>query len=141
MDTGAEFAVELGRISRRWRTRLDERLRQTGLTQARWIVLLQLSRGGEMSQRDLAERIGVEGPTLVRVLDKLEDQGLVARRACEDDRRVKRIDLTPAARPVLDEITRISTQLRQELLADVPGAEIERALQVLKIIGDRLEKL
>ena len=141
MDTGAEFAVELGRISRRWRTRLDERLRQTGLTQARWIVLLQLSRGGEMSQRDLAERIGVEGPTLVRVLDKLEDQGLVARRACEDDRRVKRIDLTPAARPVLDEITRISTQLRQELLADVPGAEIERALQVLKILGDRLEKL
>lgn len=141
MDTGAEFAVELGRLSRRWRTRLDERLRQTGLTQARWIVLLQLSRAGAMSQRELADRIGVEGPTLVRVLDKLEDQGLVTRRACGDDRRVKRIDLTPAARPVLDEITRISTQLRQELLADVPGEDIERALQVLKIIGDRLEKL
>lgn len=141
METGAEFAVALGRLSRQWRTRLDERLRHTGLTQARWIVLLQLSHAGALSQRELAERVGVEGPTLVRVLDKLEAQGLVARHACSDDRRVKRIGLTPAARPVLDEITRISTQLRQELLADVPGEEIARALRVLRTISDQLEKL
>ena len=141
MDVGAEFAVELGRVSRRWRVRLDERLKHTGLTQARWIVLLQLSQAGELSQRELAERVGVEGPTLVRVLDKLEDQGLVTRSACGGDRRVKHINLTTAAGPVLGEITRISRELRAELLADVPGEELGKALQVLKVIGDRLEKM
>lgn len=141
MSIGAEFAMELGRVSRRWRVRLDDRLKHTGLTQARWIVLLQLSQAGAMSQRELADRISVEGPTLVRVLDKLEDQGLVTRRACGDDRRVKHIHLADAARPVLDEITRISTQLRQELLADMRGEELDGALQVLKVIGHRLEKM
>jgi len=140
MDVGAEFALELGRVSRRWRTRLDERLKHTGLNQARWIVLLQLSMFGSTSQRELAERIGVEGPTLVRVLDRLEDQGLVARRACGDDRRVKHVHLTDAARPVLDEITRISTELRRELLADIPSGDLDMAWRVLRAIGDQLER-
>jgi MarR family transcriptional regulator for hemolysin len=140
MDVGAEFAVALGRVSRRWRVRLDERFRHTGLTQARWIVLLQLSQGGAMSQRELAERIGVEGPTLVRALDKLEDQGFVARRA-GDDRRVKEIHLTAAAGPVLTEITRISTQLRRALLADVPARDLATAWRVLKAISDQLDML
>lgn len=141
MDIGAGFAMELGRVSRRWRTRLDERLKHTGLTQARWIVLLQLSQAGAMSQRELADRVGVEGPTLVRVLDKLEGQGLVERRADDGDRRAKQIHLTEAATPVLGEISRISTQLRQELLADIAGEELTRTMQVLKVIADRLEKM
>jgi MarR family transcriptional regulator for hemolysin len=140
MDVGAEFAVALGRVSRRWRVRLDERFRHTGLTQARWIVLLQLSQAGAMSQRELAERIGVEGPTLVRALDKLEDQGFVARRA-GDDRRVKEIHLTDAAGPVLAEITRISTELRRVLLADVPARDLATAWRVLKAVSDRLDML
>ena len=139
MDVGAEFVFELGRVSRRWRTRLNERLRHTGLNQARWTVLLQLSGSGPVSQRELAERVGVEGPTLVRVLDRLEDQGLITRRACDDDRRIKHIHLTPAAEPVLEEIARISSALRQELLADIPSKNIDAARQVLTAIGDRLE--
>lgn len=140
MDIGAEFAVELGRVSRRWRTRLDERLKHTDLTQARWMVLRHLSECGPISQRELAERIGVEGPTLVRGLDRLEELGLVARRACGDDRRVKHVHLTEAAGPVLDEINRISVKLRQELLADIPGKDIGTAWRVLKTIGDQLER-
>jgi MarR family transcriptional regulator, transcriptional regulator for hemolysin len=140
VDVGAEFAVALGRVSRRWRVRLDERFRHTGLTQARWTVLLQLSQAGAMSQRELAERIGVEGPTLVRALDKLEDQGFVARRA-GDDRRVKEIHLTDAAAPVLAEITRISTELRRALLADVPARDVATAWRVLKAVSDQLDML
>lgn len=139
MDVSAEFAFELGRVSRRWRTRLNERLKHTGLNQARWIVLLQLSGSGPVSQRELAERVGVEGPTLVRVLDRLEDQDLITRRACDNDRRIKHIHLTSAAKPVLEEIARISSALRQELLADIPSTNIDAARQVLKAIGDRLE--
>jgi MarR family transcriptional regulator for hemolysin len=140
MDIGAEFAIELGRVSRRWRTQLDERLKHTGLTQARWMVLLQLAALGTVSQRELAARVGVEGPTLVRVLDRLEEQGLIARQGCDEDRRVKRIQLTDAAGPVLSEITRIATALRRELLADIPPESIETAWQVLKAIGDQLER-
>ena len=140
MDAGAEFALELGRVSRRWRTRLNERVKHLELNQARWIVLLQLSNFGPASQRELAERVGVEGPSLVRVLDRLEVQGLVARRPADDDRRVKRIHLTAAAAPVLQQLTEVSNELRRELLADIPAGSIDTALQVLKAIGDRLER-
>lgn len=140
MDIGAEFAMEIGRVSRRWRTRLDERLKHMDLNQARWTVLLQLSKQGPAAQRELAERVGVEGPSLVRVLDRLEEQGLVVRRVCDDDRRIKRVYLTPAAAPVVEEITLIATMLRQELLADIPLQNIDAAWQVLKALGDRLER-
>ena len=73
-----EFVAELGRVSRRWRAELDERLRHTGLTQARWLALFQVSQQeGALTQRELADLLGIEGPTLVRILDGLEKQGLI----------------------------------------------------------------
>lgn len=138
MDVGLQFAIELGRVSRKWRARLDERLKHTGLNQARWMVLIHLSHGG-VSQRELAERISVEGPSLVRVLDRLEHQGLVERRACGNDRRIKQLYLTTAAQPALTEITRISDKLRHELLAEFSEAEVAIAWRLLKGIGDKLE--
>lgn len=134
-----EFALHLGRVSRRWRARLDERLRHLGLTQARWVALLLLSKAGPVSQRELADLVGIEGPTLVRQLDNLEEQGLIERRANGVDRRVKELHLTDRARPVLQEITRIADELRNELLSDVPASDLDTAGQVLKAIGDKLE--
>lgn len=139
METGEQFAFELGRVNRQWRKRLDERLKHMDLTQARWVVLLHLSRIGPVSQRELAGVVGVEGPTLVRVLDNLERQGLVLRRSCEEDRRIKRLHLAEAAGPVLAEIMRIASDFRRELLAGVPPEELHAAWRVLKTIGDRLE--
>lgn len=140
MAVGDEFALEIGRVSRWWRTRLNERVRHLDLNQARWIVLLQLSRNGPASQRELAERVGVEGPSLVRVLDRLEAQGLVVRQPSGDDRRIKHVELTSAAGPVLRQLTELADELRRELLADIPVENIDTALHVLKAIGDRLEK-
>ena len=89
------FGFRLGRLSRWWRGQIDERLRPQGLTQARWIVLVNLRRGGEgMQQKDLARFVGVEGPTLVRVLDYLEGENLIERRADTSDRRAKSVHLT-----------------------------------------------
>ncbi len=140
MDKGAEFALEIGRVSRWWRTRLNDRVKHLELNQARWIVLLQLKNFGPASQRELAERVGVEGPSLVRVLDRLEEQGFIERRASGEDRRIKNIHLTEAAKPVLAQITELSNELRQELLAGIPSENIETALQVLKTISGRLER-
>lgn len=132
--------MELARVGRRWRTRLDGRVKYLGLTQARWIALLYLRRSGSMSQRDLAEQIGVEGPTLVRLLDALEQHGLVERVDSDDDRRVKKIHLADSAMPLIEEITRISDAFREELLEGVPANDLATAHRVLCLIGDRLER-
>lgn len=112
------IGVELGRASRLWRTRLDERLAPLGLTQAKWLVLLHLSRaGGVMPQKELAQSIGVEGPTMVRVLDGLERRGLTERLGRPEDRRVRDVRLTEAAGEVLGDIMRVAGDLREKILA------------------------
>ncbi|MFC7692871.1 MarR family transcriptional regulator [Paeniroseomonas aquatica] len=74
--------------------------RRFGLTEARWLALLALARGGDgMTQKDLAQRLLIEGPTLVRTLDWLERQGLVERRESTQDRRAKTLHLTVQATP------------------------------------------
>ncbi len=133
--------MELARVGRKWRARLDARVKHLGLTQARWIALLQLRRSGPLSQRDLAEQIGVEGPTLVRLLDGLQQGGLIERTATHEDRRVKKIHLTASAYPLIEEITRISDALREELMESVPPEDLATAHRVLRLIGDRLERL
>ncbi len=139
MTVESEFGVALGRVSRRWRTRLDERLRHLGLTQARWYALYHLNKEGPLPQRQLADCLNIEGPTLVRLLDGLERQGLIERRVVEGDRRVRCVHLTPQAEPLIAEITRIGAQLRRELLAEVDKDALVTALAVLQQLGDRLE--
>ena len=66
------IGITIAQIARRWRARLDQRIAEYGLTEARWLALLAISRGGEgMTQKDLAGRLLIEGPTLVRTLDWL----------------------------------------------------------------------
>jgi MarR family transcriptional regulator for hemolysin len=140
MSPEESFVAELGRVSRRWRARLDELLRHTGLTQARWLALFQVSQHeGTLTQRQLAELLGIEGPTLVRILDGLEKQGLIERCRVAGDRRANSITTTETAKPVINEIKRIATGLRRDLLAGVAPSEIEAAAKVLRSIGDQLE--
>lgn len=134
------FALAMVRMSRRWRWKLDQRLRATGLTQARWTTLLQIARGGDgMQQHRLADHIGIEGPTLVRLLHSLEDSGLVERRADPRDGRAKTIHLTDAASPVLAEIEKIADGLRQEMTIDIPPEELARCIAIFDLIQTRLD--
>jgi MarR family transcriptional regulator for hemolysin len=139
-DKETEFAGLLGRVSRRWRTRLDERLRHLGLTQARWQALFQLERGGPLPQRQLAESLNIEGPTLVRLLDGLESQGLIERRPVKEDRRLRVVHLTPAASPLLAEINQIAGELRRELLAGLDEHALAMAVSVLSELSRRLDR-
>lgn len=142
MDTREHFALALSRLSRAWRTRLDERLKGLGLTQARWMTLLQLSRLGDgIRQGELAGTLAVEGPTLVRLLDRLEELGLVERRPdIGGDRRVKRVFLTSHAKPLLKEIDHVAAELRREIMAEVDPADLRTCLRVFGIIEKRLER-
>ena len=127
--------ITISRTARTWRTKLDERLSPLGLTQARWLVLIYLSRmGGESLQKELAFIVGVEGPTLVRVLDGLERIGLVQRLGVEGDKRARLIRLTPKADSVISDIMRIGIKLRGEALAGISDEDLESFFRVLEAI-------
>ena len=127
--------ITISRTARTWRTKLDERLSPLGLTQARWLVLMHLSRmGGESLQKELAFIVGVEGPTLVRVLDGLERIGLVQRLGVEGDKRARLIRLTPKADSVISDIMRIGIKLRGEALAGISEEDLESFFRVLEAI-------
>ena len=125
------FGTQLAQASRAWRAELDRRLSHLGLSQARWLVLLHLGRFAEQpTQRELAQSVGVEGPTLARLLDSLEAQGLVRRLAVPEDRRAKKIALSPEAKPLIERIEAISSQLRRELFQGIDPEDLQRCQQV-----------
>ena len=135
------FGMQLAHMSRGWRAELDRRLAGLGLSQARWLVLLHLARFGEpQTERELAQSVGVEGPTLARLLDSLEAQGLVERQAVVEDRRAKKIMLCPSARPLIEQIETIANALRVELFMGVDEEELSTAMRVHSRILANLEK-
>lgn len=130
-DGQERFGMLLGQIARRWRLRLDARLTAFGLTEAQWMTLLQLARGGDgRTQKELAARVSVEGPTLVRTLDRLEQEGLVVRREAAMDRRAKTVHLTPKAVPILRLIENTAAVVRAELLSGVTDTDLEACMRV-----------
>jgi MarR family transcriptional regulator for hemolysin len=135
------FGMQLAHISRGWRAELDRRLAGMGLSQARWLVLLHLARFDEApTQRELAQSVGVEGPTLARLLDSLETQGLVKRQAVLEDRRAKKIMLCPPALPLIEQIETIANALRAELFVGVDEEDLRIAMRVHARILANLEK-
>lgn len=135
------FAMQLAQLSRSWRAELDRRLAGLGLSQARWLVLLHIGRFDELpTQRELAQSVGVEGPTLARLLDSLEAQGLVSRQAVPEDRRAKKIALCPPALPLIEQIEAISTQVREELFAGIDEDDLRLCQQVHARILGNLER-
>jgi MarR family transcriptional regulator for hemolysin len=135
-----DLARELVVVARRWRTRLDERLRVLGVGEAGWAALYWLWQAEEgISQTALAERAGVESPTLVRTLDLLCEAGLVQRRTSPLDRRAKLVAITPAAMPLIAQLAAGADALRQELMVDLTAEEIVVALGVLRKLRARLD--
>ena len=135
------FGMQLAHMSRGWRAELDRRLAGLGLSQARWLVLLHLARFDEPpTPRELAQSVGVEGPTLARLLDSLEAQGLVERQAVVEDRRAKKLMLCPPARPLIEQIETIANALRVELFTGVDEEELSTAMRVHSRILANLEK-
>lgn len=127
-----QIGLLIGDVARSWRTRLNERLRPLGLSQARWMVLLHLhKRGDGVMQKALAEWIGIEGPTLVRLLDRMTEDGWIERRESSTDRRSKTVHLTEQSSAIIKQINKIAAQLRQELLANIDPADLQTCMQVL----------
>ncbi len=120
------FGMQLTQLSRAWRAELDRRLAELGLSQARWLVLLHVARSIEPpTQGELACSVGVENPTLARLLDALEAQQLIERQLDQHDRRVKKIVLTATALDLIAKIEVIATAVRSEIFAGLSEHEIQ----------------
>jgi len=134
------FGAELRRVFFRWRSCFDAELRASGQTLARARVLALLAQEEDgLLQRELASQLSIENPTLVRLLDGLERQGLVARVPEAGDRRANRVALTSQASPVAAEVTGISGRLRDRVLQGVDEADLATALRVLRSISANLD--
>lgn len=132
----------LGRLSRRWGKLLGQRLEDLPLTRARWTTMMFLHHsGGGLFQRELANLMGVNQPTLVRMLDTLETQQLVQRRFDPQDRRVHHLHLTEGGDALVAQINRRAKRLRQTLLDGVSDNELATATRVLSRILDNSERL
>lgn len=129
----------LGEVSRLWRLKLDERLRPLGLSQAKWVALYRLSRlPAAPTQAELAAHLGVEGPTVVRLLDRLQRGDYVSRQPAAADRRVKVVHLTARARFEVARISRIARRLEVELLAGLDPQDLGAARRLLAALRGRL---
>ena len=128
-------------MSRRWRQRLDQRLRPLGLSEATWRVLVHLARhDNPPTQGQLARSLGIEGASLVGLLDRLEEEGLLRREVAAGDRRAKVVHLCPAARPLLKKIRALARGLREELLRDIPADDLQVTQRALLTLRAALER-
>ena len=118
-------------LGRRWKNLINDGLREIGQSHARWITLTWVSLlDGKANHRELAERIGVELPTLIRLLNRLEAEGLVERCSLNGYGRSKAVRLTEAGRPLLDELNRITRQVQADFLEGVDDAELADCIAV-----------
>ena len=142
MPEQQSFGFLLSETARTWRTRLDQRLRPLGLSQAKWLVLVHLNMSRcELTQKALSERLGIEGPSLVRLLDRMEADGWVERRISPTDRRAKTVHATAKAGRTIRDIKRVAARLRSELLGDIAPEDLAVANHVLQRIKQRAEQL
>jgi MarR family transcriptional regulator for hemolysin len=111
-----------------------EMKKQLGLTAAQWKVILVLNIMDGPTQKEIAEKINVDGSTLVPVIDKMEREGLVERKADSRDRRNNRIFLTKKSESTVDSIIVIILQLRKIIYAGISESEINSAKNVLKTL-------
>src|ERR1051325_12105650 len=117
-DTTEKLGQLLYGTARACRQKRDERLKPMGLSQAKWRTLMHLSLAEDaLTQAEIAERLGVEEPTVVNLLHRLEQDSWITRRNSPHDRRCKMVLLGRRAQRVIAEINATAAKLRHELLA------------------------
>ena len=120
-------------VARLMRRRFERRARQTGLpiTRQQARALLHIARKEGLSQAAVATMLDIEPIALVRLLDRLHEEGLVERRPHPTDRRVRTLWLTPLAWDVIDRVRALNVEIREEACAGLPPAAREMLMRAL----------
>lgn len=127
------FSTSLHYTARLWRLVLDRRLKDLGLGQAGWMTIAMAAKtGSPCSQSELAHQVGVEGATMVAMIDRLVRDGLVVRSPSPSDRRVKLISLTEEGRLLHARVKQEAEACRKELLQGIDEQALLQATEVLE---------
>jgi DNA-binding MarR family transcriptional regulator len=122
-------------VARLLKRRFEQNARGTGLTRSQWQVLAHLAQNEGIHQGKLAELLDVEAITLGRIVDKLQNLGLIERRPHPSDRRIWLLHFTAAARPKLTQLRQLGEITRGEALAGISEDDrrcLSKVLQILK---------
>jgi MarR family transcriptional regulator, transcriptional regulator for hemolysin len=132
-DLDERFSSALHSTSRAWRQAVDRRLKYLGVSQASWMTIAVAAKARTpLSQSELADRLAVEGATMVAMVDRLVKAGLVIREPSTTDRRIKRVVLTQAGNLLYDKVLAEAAALRKELLANIDPKALLVATELLE---------
>jgi DNA-binding MarR family transcriptional regulator len=139
LDVKRQILAQLVETSRLLRNYIDQRAKSRGTTRAQWIVLFRLRQQEGLSQVDLAEVLELQPISLVRLLDRLVEQGLLERRHDPRDRRANRLFLTVTGRQLVDDLDGLRDVIAADVLRDIPTEALETSLDVLRDIKERVK--
>ncbi|MFC3147439.1 MarR family winged helix-turn-helix transcriptional regulator [Piscinibacterium candidicorallinum] len=133
-------ARQLFALTREWRRVLGERLAPHGMNEASWRLLLHLDfLGGSVAQARLAEQMGIETPTLVRLLDRMVRDGWVQRRAHEHDRRINLVEPTERGRAIMKQVSAEAASLRLAVFAGLDDGDLAALAGALDRLHEALQ--
>jgi MarR family transcriptional regulator, transcriptional regulator for hemolysin len=141
LDLKRQLISQLVESSRLLRNYIDHRAKSRGTTRAQWIVLFRLRQHEGLSQVDLADVLELQPISLVRLLDRLVEHGLLERRHDPKDRRANRLFLTASGRQLVDDLDSLRDSIATDVLQDIPTEAIETSLQTLLDIKERIKGL
>lgn len=139
-DPRERILDDLSRVQRKMRALFDARVKERGLTLPRARALLILGRGVNLNQRELADELDIETPTLVRLLDGMEKQGFIERQSVEGDRRAKQIAMTPHGARVAEEVLDLARSLRADVLKSITVGDMSTTVKVFAAMSDNIAK-
>src|SRR5579871_1233829 len=132
------FLFALGEVQRLMRAYADRQAARYGITRAQWAVLAKVERSEGMKQTELAELMEMQPITLTRLIDKLCDNGWIERRGDETDRRVNRLYLKKAARPLLGKLAGLRSDITATALEGIHPADAHKMLAQLEAIRENV---
>jgi MarR family transcriptional regulator for hemolysin len=139
-DLEERFSTALHGTARAWRQAVDRRLKSLGVSQASWMTIAVAAKAAQpLSQSELADRLAVEGATMVAMIDRLVKAGLVAREVSTADRRVKHIRITEAGYRLYERVKTEAAAVRRELLATIDRNRLDTATRVLEELQGMIE--
>jgi MarR family transcriptional regulator for hemolysin len=141
LDLKRQLIAQLVESSRLLRNFIDHRAKSRGTTRAQWIVLFRLRQQEGLSQVDLADVLELQPISLVRLLDRLVEHGLLERRHDPKDRRANRLFLTASGRQLVDDLDALRDAIATDVIRDLPTETVETTLHALRDIKDRIKAL
>lgn len=133
-----DLPFEIAETAHALRKAFDRRASALGVTRAQWKVLFRLTRFPGMRQVDLADMLEVEPITLCRIVDRLEEAGLVERQRDPDDRRAWRLLATEKAKPLIEKLKALGSELVDEAFVDIDRTELEKLRGVLARVRENV---